>query len=416
MALLRYDPDYSRLLNTLKQGAEDMSRCLAMRLGGLAGVSVLVSLTGCTPPGLAGSGTTVTDSAGIVLTTGPAEDRPLDWTLTELFRLGGEDEGPGSFTAAHQASVGTDAAGRIYVLDGHTYQVQVFDRDGRHLRTQGGRGGGPGEFQMHGFLLVHPSGVTSVFDFPKRSLVRWDADGSVLPEIRFEGFFPSPRTWLSGDTLIHVHEEYEEQRRITSLRFVIAGDTTKVPGVESRTSGMVMFSCVGLNLPPLFSPQVVHATTGAMTAMTTQVPYRVDLFAGTQLVRSVRRDLAPEPATVRHVERLYPEGMKISFGGGRECVVAAAELLEKQSVASHLPMIQGMAFGPDGELWVQRYTFSDEPSRVDVFDVEGRYLGTLMGRPLPLGFIGEDLVLFPEEDEATGVVQVVGYRVARREG
>ncbi len=61
---------------------------------------------------------------------------------------------------------------------------------------------------------------------------------------------------------------------------------------------------------------------------------------------------------------------------------------------------------------MQRYTFADEPARVDLFDAEGRYLGTLPGKPLPVGFVGEDVVLFPEEDAATGITQVVAYRLS----
>lgn len=368
----------------------------------------------CSAGGALPRDVTVADSAGIQLVTSPATDRPLGWTLTEAFRLGGEDDGPESFTSAGPSTVGTDARGRIYVLDHHAYRIQVFDRDGRHLRTQGGRGGGPGEFQMHGFLQVTPEGQTAVFDFPKRSLVRWDADGSVLPEFRFDGFFPSSKIWMAGDTMVYSLTRYEERVQSSLLRFVIGGDTTEVPGIETVTSGMVMFSCVGLNLPPLFTPQLVHASTGAMTVASTQSPYRVDVYEGTRLVRSVRREVAPEPATVRHVERLYPEGMRVSFGGGRDCVVEASELLEKQGTAPHLPMIRALTIGPDGEVWVQRYTFNDEPPRVDVFDARGGYLGTLEGRALPLGFLGDDTVLFAEEDKDTGITQVVAYRISDR--
>lgn len=374
-------------------------------------VLLLPVVGACVSPGEAAVEATVADSAGIALVTSPGTDRPLAWTLTEVFRIGGADEGPGSFTAAHQSFVGTDGEGRVYVLDGQAFRVEVFDRSGAPVRFQGARGGGPGEFQMPGFLAVLPSGESAVFDYGKRALVRWDRDGTLLPEVRFDGFFPSSPTWLSGDTLIYVHDHYGEQDRRTALRFVIAGDTTEIPGIQSATSGMVMFSCVGLNLPPLFAPRLVHATNGRVTALSAQVPYRVDLFEGTRLARSLRRQVPDEATTERHVERLYPEGMKVGFGDGRECVVPAAELLEKQGAAPLVPRIRAVALGPAGRIWVQRYTFSDEPPAVDVFDAEGRYLGTLAGRPLPLGFIGDDMVLFPDEDTDSGITQVVAYRI-----
>jgi hypothetical protein len=377
-------------------------------------VALVAALPACSSGPLGAEGSTVTDSAGVTLVTGPVEDRALEWSFTEVFRLGGADDGPGSFTAAPASYVDTDQAGRIYVLDRQMSRVEVFDGQGRHLGFRGRKGGGPGEFEMAGFLTTHPSGTVSVFDFAKHSLVRWGPDGDILPEIRLDGSFPSSRLWLGGDTLIYVHDHYGEQTRRSELRFVIGSDTTSVPGIESPTSGMVMFSCVGLNLPPMFSPSLVYTTTGTTTALSIQVPYRIDLYEGTRLTRSLRRPLPLEPVTVQHVERLHPEGMTVSFGGGRGCTIAAAELLEKQGVASHLPQVRAARFGPGGRLWVERYTFKDEPPQVDVFDAEGRYLGTLAGRPAPLGFVGEDVVLFPEEDEDTGVVQVVGYRMGMR--
>lgn len=372
---------------------------------------LLLGPTACGGSAAGGGGTTMADSAGVTIATGPLEDRPLAWTLTELFRLGGADEGPGSFTGAHPQTVGTDAAGNIYVLDGREMRVEVFARDGTPIRFQGRKGGGPGELDFAGFLTVHPSGVASVFDYSKRSLVRWGPDGGVLPEIRVDGFFPASPIWLSGDTAVFVQESFAENRRGARVRIAVAGDTTDLPGIESPTSGMIQFSCVGLNLPPLFSPSVVLGTTGRLTATTHQVPYRIDLYEGTRLARSLRRDIRPEAATVEHVARLHPEGMKISFGEGRSCTVPAEELMEKQGVAASVPLIRAVALGPGNRVWVQRYTFADEPPRLDLFDAEGRYLGTLTGKSLPLGFIDEDVVLFAEEDADTGVSQVVAYRV-----
>lgn len=376
------------------------------------GAVLLASVAACATGEAANHDTTLSDSSGVTIALATGVDRPAGLVLTELFRLGGADEGPGSFTSAHPQSVGTDQDGRIYVLDGRELRVEVFDRTGAPLRFQGRKGGGPGELSFAGPLTVHPSGVASVFDFSKHSLVRWGPDGEVLPEIRVDGFFPASPMWLSGDTAVFAQESYHENRRASRVRIVLAGDTTDLPGLESPTSGMVRFSCVGLNLPPLFSPAVVLSTTGRLTATSHQVPYRIDLYEGTRLVRSVRREIAPEAATVDHVGRLYPEGMKISFGEGRSCTVPAEELMEKQGVAEAVPLVRALALGPAGRLWVQRYTFADEPPRVDLFDADGRYLGTLGGKPLPVGFVGEDVVLFPEEDPVTGITQVVAYRLS----
>ena len=63
---------------------------------------------------------------------------------------------------------------------------------------------------------------------------------------------------------------------------------------------------------------------------------------------------------------------------------------------------------------MHRYTFEGETPATDVFDAEGRYLGTVTGKGAPLGFLGKDLVLFPIDnaDDGTSIVGI--YRITRR--
>lgn len=368
-------------------------------------------LAACLSGDAGDAGRTVIDSAGVALVTITAADRPLPWTLTEVFRLGGADEGPGSFSAAYPSTVGTDTQGRVYVLDGEQFRVEVFDREGRHLRLLGRKGGGPGELDFPNFLAIEPDGIIGVHDIAKRAMVRWSPDGEILPLRRIDGFFPFGPISFRGDTLVYAHQTYGERTRGANLRITTPSDTVDLPGIESPTGGMVLFTCMGLNRPPLFAPEIAYATAAGRIAMTRQVPYQVDLYDGHRWVRSVRRAIPAETPTAEHVGRLYPSGLQMTGGAG-VCTVPASELYEKLGVGAQLPLIQRVALGPEGHLWVERYTFKDEPGRVDVFDREGRYLGTLTGKGIPLGFVGTEVVLFGEEDPDSGGIQVVAYRLA----
>jgi hypothetical protein len=79
-----------------------------------------------------------------VRNTGPAET--VDTVpLATIGSVGFETAGtPDEFGSV--ASVVADAAGNIYVADGRSREVRVFDESGTHLRTFGRGGGGPGEF------------------------------------------------------------------------------------------------------------------------------------------------------------------------------------------------------------------------------------------------------------------------------
>ena len=91
----------------------------------------------------------------------------------------------------------------------------------------------------------------------------------------------------------------------------------------------------------------------------------------------------------------------------------ATEVGEKVGVAQFIPVIRRMLFAPDGFLWVERYTFTGETPAVDVFDAEGQYVGTASGRSLPLGFLGNDRVLFAikNADDDTSVIGI--FQISR---
>ena len=372
-------------------------------------VALAVAMAACTSADPAATATsTVTDSAGVALVTGPATDMPYPITLTEAFRLGGADSGAGSFSGVDPRLVGTDDAGRIYVLDRQQSRVEVFDRTGQPLAMLGRSGGGPGEIQDPAHLLVLPDGEVNVVDYAKRAIVRWSAEREVLPEIATD-FFPSEPIWRRGDTLVYVHEDYGETGVASDVRIQSPRDTLPLRSMRQATSGMIMFGCVGLNVPPMFSPRLLWQGTADRLVITAQVPYVIDAFERGRLVRSIRRPIATEAPTLAHVERLHPNGMKVGFGGGRSCTIPTSELFEKQGVAELVPLVENLRFDPAGRLWVQRFGMRDEPRSVDVFDAEGQYLGTLAGRSLPLGFIGTDTVLFADRDDDTGLVQRVAY-------
>jgi hypothetical protein len=354
--------------------------------------------------------TAITDSAGVTLAVAPATDHPLGWAMTERFRLGGADEGPGSFTNANAFTTGTDQAGNIYVLDGQQSRVEVFSPTGNHIRFLGRPGGGPGEFQFPISFFVSPAGVANVYDGSKQALVRWDANGDLLPLLSLQGASAQlPRAY--GDTLIFTQGDRSDTEFTTRLLVVVGSDTTVLTSQSAPNGTMVQFSCVSFIQPPVFTPRLQWSSNGQVVASTRQTPYQVDIYQGDSLVRSIRRPIPPKPTSVDDVARLYPDGMTVRFGGGGACTIPASEIMEKQGVAPSLPQIRSLVLDPQGRLWVERYTFDDEVALVDLFDAEGRYQGTLSDTGLPLGFIGTDVILFAKEDPDTGVQQVVAYQV-----
>jgi hypothetical protein len=359
---------------------------------------------------------TTTDSAGVRIVRGPATDVALPWRLVELGRIGGADSGAQSFTRVSRFNVVTDDREMIAVLDTDSdNRVHVFNATGVLQRSMGARGGGPGETQFPNGLALDTLGHVSVFEGSKNALVRWGPDGAPLPERRVTPARGQP--WgaprLVGDTLWVLTAFTDSLNAVTRLERWTPTDTIFVDSTVTPKPRMVMFKCVGLALPPLFSPELEWTLRGAEVAITTQSRYVVDVRAGRRLQRSIRRDIVPVAARTTDASRLYPDGLKVRFGGGGDCTTPSAEVGEKVGVAATIPVVRAAAIAPDGGLWVERYTFNGETPSVDVFDREGAYLGTLVGRPLPLGFLGGDRVLFPirNPDDDTTIIGI--YRIER---
>ena len=376
-----------------------------------------VLLAGCGgSTGETSSDVVVTDSAGVTIVTSSGTDRPLPWTLTELALIGGEDEGPGSFSRATPFNVGVDDRDQIHVLDAEAKQLHRFSATGEPLGSVGRAGGGPGEFGFPAGLGVGGDGQRTVFDISKLALLQWAANDTLLAEVKWSAGgtkFPSGLLRRQGDTLLLVTRGGDSLVQTFALTSIFGADTVDLVSMSQPRPEMQELTCVAVRLPPLFTPSLRFAVGVGQLAVTREAGYVVDL-SGVGGRRSVRRDITPTVPVPSDAKRLYPEGWTLtSLGGEGSCTTPAEEIAEKAGLAPLIPLVQDVAVAPDGMLWVQRMTFKGEPAATDLFDATGRYLGTMTGRPLPLGFLSGDRVLFAVEDAETGITRIGVYQLTR---
>jgi hypothetical protein len=385
----------------------------------LAGLPALLVVTGCDTPA---ADVTRTDSAGVAVVVSGGPDRVLEWAFEERLRLGGAEDGPASFYSLSRGSIATDTAGRIYVLDGSAHRVVVFDAGGRHLRTLGREGGGPGELEMPSGLDVH-DGVVGVWDYGKMGIVRFGPDGQPLPTFVSPAFYGGRGLDLRATGAAFKTTDAREADAIRDALVVL--DTTYDSGDEQwrhlRTvvslpvpeAAMHVFeSCrIGFRLPPLFHPDVEWAAgAGGRLHVSHETGYVVDVYADTVHLASHRRALEPRPASRELAMAFLGEGMTVSVSGGPPCTIPPGEVIDARGYAERIPFVSGLITDPSGRTWVERVTIGEEPSRVDVLAADGTYLGTLVDAPVPVAFLpGGDLIAI--ETDALDVDRLVVYRV-----
>lgn len=120
-----------------------------------------------------------------------------EWTLEEDLRLTGP---PGGYFGI-VGGLATDSRDNIFVLDGRAQQILVFDFEGAHVRTVGGKGEGPGEFQMATALAVGPGDSLWVTDPMTRRYSVFGPDGELARVVtrRINGEANGERCSLTAD-------------------------------------------------------------------------------------------------------------------------------------------------------------------------------------------------------------------------
>ena len=358
------------------------------------------------------------DSAGVEIVTSGGTDVPLAWRFEPVRSIGGREEGPESFFQIDPTGIAADARGNVYVLDRGNHRVVVFGPDGRHLRSTGRKGGGPGEMQFPSTLALAPDGSVGVLDPMLGQMVRFGPDGGVLPGLPLDrgGGMPEAAAFVGNASLLLTRSFDAERGSTLQLAMAAGADTTLLARVQSPPGKQVKFPNCQVtisSMPPLFQPSISWNAAGGRVAVNRGPEYEVRLFEGARHVRTLRRGVAPQPATRELAERAVPRGeMTIRFGSG-ECRIPAGDVVEAQGFAPLMPTIARIAVAPDGGVWVARYTPGERKPPVDVFGADGAYLGTLpAGSPFPAAFLPDGGMLSVEEDELE-VQRVVVYRIDR---
>lgn len=386
---------------------------------------------------------TVRDSAGIAIveSAGPAL-APSGWTLSSepTLRIGAvEGEGAEQFTVVRGVTQLAD--GRIVVLDQETSEIRYFDASGEHLRTVGGEGGGPGEFNRAGRLVRLSDDSVLVEDRPRIRYVVYGPDGELASEAtvdmeriveltRYEcssfGTFPDRSLigcvdWPGGAEPIQVgnfsHIGTGRVRALDRLIWIRPGlsraDTLgSYGGIETYGYEVRGGAAVGYMTHPFYSrTEITTSTSPPRLFVAVNPEYSIEVWApGGVLERIIRRPGARRVAGAALREAAWDVLARRAEDDPQRFNQLRAEI----PVPDSLPAVTSLVAAPGGELWAGRSLAIEEGPRVfDVFDPEGRFLTTVeLPERFVLHEVGADYVLGAWTD-ATDVPFVELYALER---
>jgi hypothetical protein len=167
------------------------------------------------------------------------------FTLKEDLAIGVES-GDENLMFSSVADIGLDASGNIFILDWEGGRVQVFDPQGKFLRSiVGKRGQGPEEIAVLGGVAVSPSGMIAVLDRGGSKVLLFGPEGGFLRFFKLD-FQATHLGCLEGDRIVVLGLDNEKILHLfdkNGKRLSSFGDPFEVPSQFSRYKDMPMMRC-----------------------------------------------------------------------------------------------------------------------------------------------------------------------------
>lgn len=371
------------------------------------GFSVLAALAGC------GSETSepasiVRDSADITIVENASGtwDEASRWRLAESPRLdiGGIDAEPEDELFQANSGVGLPN-GNIVVANSGSGELRFYDASGTHVRTVGGQGGGPGEFEMLSWIQIYGGDSLMAWDRRLRRGSVYDTAGGFLRSfvLPAEAFYIPIGVFPDGALLARETSQWME------VEFV--------DGVQRPSIGLALFSDDGEKLedlpafpadefwtevgpdhphrwPRAFGYRTVSAVSDSLFWIGTGETFAIEGYTrdGRLVLRVRYSDYTPRSVVKTDLDRWVEETVAAMEAGMAEHMRPFFEDVEPPAV---LPPYDRMLADSEGNLWVQHYPKPDDDEHTwTVFAADGVLLGEVS---VPRGFeildVGKDYVL-----------------------
>jgi hypothetical protein len=271
----------------------------------------------------------------------------------------GDEEGVEDFMFSQIRSVQVDEEENIYVLDSKEVCVKVFDKNGRHIRTFGKKGQGPGELQSPTRMYLTAEKEILIYDPMNRRLSYFSLDGKCLREIstgkyNFSRAIPDSKGNIISQLLVFGDNYVNEIKKFDS------------------------------NLNPIFTIEAIEEEL---------TPYVLNMVSPTLNVRVMKNDniawgysskyeifiVSPEGKTTRKIVKDY-DPVKITEEEKEELIKerfgdqGAPPEYKLRFPKNHYPYYFFIC-ADEGRIYVRTYKKDKEGNfSYDVFDPEGRYI------------------------------------------
>lgn len=359
-----------------------------------------------------GPAVAVRDSAGIEIIESPAAvaDRPWAFRLGDPVADIGVVDGAPEYQLFRVTSAVALADGRIVVANGGTQELRFFDSDGRFLFSRGGRGDGPGDYQLP---MIVPSPFPDslfVFDLRASRVTVLDLDGQPVRTVPAGGFVSEPIGMIAADRLAFIDntasagmdaaEMLQENGRLVQIATLGAAQRDTLATYDGP--GLFLWHVgnrIGFTQVPFDVSPTAAIGNGRLFVTPGRESEVHELGRDGRLLRILRVGRELEPITRDLFEAFVERQVGLEADPAE-----AAEVRRRYGetpIRERMPAYRRLLVDASDNVWAERYREDTSgPSTWTIFDASGQAAGSLT---VPAGArllsAGADRVLAVQRDE-----------------
>ena len=330
-------------------------------------------------------------------------------------------------TFGRVSSVHFDAQANLHIFDSQLDHILVVGPDGSLIRTVGGRGEGPGEFDNVNTAIVGRDGSYTVMGFFQIDLLEPDGefvrritldpittglvmadlalpDGRLVGHVRRSG--GDDEQSGEGSVPIHIFPLDDTEPELLYAAWELPEEDAEESAVSGTLeTGMRMYRAAGRAFEPRLDFDVL---TDGRLALIDSIGYRVKLIGlDGSVTGTVERPIAPLP-----VDDAIMEAERERYREAEAGVLASAstnfpieierEGVEGRTFADEVPVLYGLKVDWEDRIWVERRgPTGDDDGPTDIVTPDGDYIGTLPpdGLRTPNAFGPGGLMAYIERDD-----------------
>ncbi|MYF63996.1 MAG: hypothetical protein F4058_07115 [Rhodothermaceae bacterium] len=387
----------------------------------LVALMVLGAACGGQPPAepvatvLPGEEFVTLDTTGAVVVTSAPLSSDATCTISEEPTLViGDNEDDDNQWFSVIRGTGRLSDGSIVVADHSAAEVRIYDRQGRHLRSMGRSGEGPGEFRQPLGVWVTSGDVIWAGDFRPWRYNVFAAEGELVRQVNLNPVYLNSSRGggvLDNGFTVNARHGWGTKRDFSERMSLLvevhdpSGNLTDGPlRMLGPREGTIRGGPSTLVTRELFGSRPEIDALGSTIALVHGSKPEVLLLDQKLGVKMIMRyDDPGQYVTDAHV-RAWRDNLRERRGDGWDEYDDAA-ISPDRPVADMFPYISTVKIGRDGRIWVKRYNLPSEERGWLAFGGDGRFVCHLAGMPGYLWEIGADYVLL-ESEEGTPTVRM----------